>query len=175
MRSACPLLLLSTVLCARSALALPETGTVLPPVQMRTVDGLGQELPKQRPTLILYESRASRPQNYPFKTRLKVLAEQAPTFRDRLLVVPIANLEAYDFWPIRGLAASTVRSEGKRLGADIYCDWNGSIAKVLGTHPEMSSVILVDQSGKVLFSSEGPLSAADQERVLTLLRTALGG
>lgn len=164
--------LLST---ASRALALPTIGAVAPDLLLEPVEG--QELnlasARGRPALIFYESRASHAQNNALKKRLKELVGVSESYRDQVVLFPIANLEGYDFWPVRGIVAGAVRTEAKRIGAVIYCDWKGAIRTALGVHKEASSIILINRGGKVIFAHEGALLPADQDLLLDLLRAEL--
>jgi Bacterial protein of unknown function (YtfJ_HI0045) len=160
---------------AGSARALPTLGSTAPSLTLPPVDGTPLELSSAlgRPTLIFYESKQSRGQNWPFKKRLKDLVAASSSYRERVALFPIADLEGYDFWPVRGFAADAVRAEARRIGWPIYCDWRGDLRKALDVRREMSSVILVDHAGKIIFASEGPLDPASQDEVLELLRVEL--
>src|SRR5581483_1601020 len=174
MRRFCWLTLLGLAL-SPPALALPPIGTHAPDLELSPVDGDPVDLASSlgRPTLIFYESRASRSQNWPFKKKLKDLVAATSRYREQVALFPIADVEGYDFWPVRGFAAGAVRAEAKRIGWPIYCDWNGDLRKALDVKPEMSSVILLDRTGKVIFAAEGPLAEKEQERILQLLKVEL--
>jgi hypothetical protein len=158
-----------------SALALPALGTAEPELRLPPVDGDALMLSSAlgRPTLIFYESKASRSQNWPFKKRLKDLVRETSSYRERVALFPIVDLEGYDFWPVHGFAADAVRAEAKRIGWPIYCDWTGDLRRALDVRSEMSTVILIDRTGKVVFAAEGPLEDEAQDRILELLRMEL--
>jgi hypothetical protein len=155
--------------------ALPQIGGQAPALQLSPVDGEPTSLDSAlgRPTLIVYESRATRSQNWPFKKKLKDLVQATASYRDDVVLFAIADVEGYDFWPVRGFAADAVRSEAKRIGWPIYCDWKGDLRKALDIDRDRSTVILLDRRGKVLFASEGPLPEEQQKHILELLREQL--
>jgi hypothetical protein len=166
--------LLPLFLLAGVADALPLIGTVTPAVQVQHVDGKSEPLQPQTgmPTLIFYESRDSKRQNQELKTKLKHLVDSiGGDYRGHLQLFPIANLEGLDFWPVRGFAANAVRSESRRIGTEIYCDWNGELREKLQLKPNLSSVILLDRNGKVIFAAEGSLEPGEQERLLALIKS----
>jgi hypothetical protein len=158
-----------------TALALPSLGSTEPNLRLAPVDGDAVMLPSSigRPTLIFYESKGSRSQNWPFKKKLKDLVQETSSYRDRVALFPIVDLEGYDFWPVHGFAADAVRAEAKRIGWPIYCDWSGDLRRALDAQSDLSTVILIDRTGKVVFAAEGPLDEEQQEQVLELLRIEL--
>ncbi len=158
-----------------TVLALPALGSSEPKLRLPPVDGDALMLSSSlgRPTLIFYESKASRSQNWPLKKRLKDLVQETSSYRERVALFPIVDLEGYDFWPVHGFAADAVRAEAKRIGWPIYCDWTGELRRALDVRSEMSTVILIDRNGKVVFAAEGPLEEQEQERILELLRIEL--
>jgi hypothetical protein len=168
--AAAALLLQSSV-----ARALPPLGSGLQDRRLQPVDGDPLMLSSGlgRPTLIFYESKASHSQNWPFKKKLKDLVHETNSYRERVALFPIVDLEGYDFWPVHGFAADAVRAEAKRIGYPIYCDWNGDLKKAFDVQGDLSTVILIDRAGKVIFASEGPLSEDEQTHLLDLLRVEL--
>jgi predicted transcriptional regulator len=147
-------------------------GTITPAVQLQHVDGKSEALRPQPgvPTLIFYESRNSKKQNQELKHKLKRLVDTVGgDYHGRVQLLPIANLEGLNFWPVRNFAENAIRSESQRIGAEIYCDWNGELRQKLQLKPNLSSIILLDGSGKVIFAAEGALAPSEQERLLQLL------
>ncbi len=175
MRRVLALTVAGLLLRSSTVLALPARGSPEPDLRLRPVDGDAVMLASSlgRPTLVFYESKGSRSQNWPFKKKLKDLVQETSSYRERVALFPIVDLEGYDFWPVHGLAADAVRAEAKRSGWPIYCDWNGDLRRALDVRSEMSTVILIDRSGKVLFAAEGPLDEDKQEEILELLRDQL--
>ncbi len=164
------------LLVAGMAQGLPVIGTVTPAVQMQDADGKTEPLQPQTglPTLIFYENRDTKHQNQELKRKLKRLVDSiGGDYRGRLQVFPIANLEGLDFWPVRGFAQNAVRSESRRIGTEIYCDWHGELREKLQLKANLSSVILLDRQGKVIFAAEGALQPGDQERLLQLLENQI--
>jgi hypothetical protein len=167
------LVLLAMVVLSGFAQGLPLLGTVTPAVQVQSVDGKREPLHPQggMPTLIFYEGRDSKKQNQELKRKLKQLVDTVGgDYHGRIQLFPIANLEGLDFWPVRNFVENAVRSESRRIGAEIYCDWNGELREKLQLKAGLSSVILLDRSGKVIFAAEGSIDPAEQERLLRLLQ-----
>src|SRR5450432_3459055 len=142
------------------AQGLPLLGAVTPPVQVQSIDGNREPLPPQAglPTLIFYEGRDSKKQNQELKRKLKKLVDSVGgDYHGRVQLLPIANLEGLDFWPVRNFVQNAIRSESRRIGAEIYCDWNGELREKLQLKANLSSIILLDRSGKVIFAAEGSI------------------
>jgi hypothetical protein len=164
---------LAVIVCASLADGLPLLGAVTPAMQVQSVDGKHESLQAQvgLPTLIFYEGRDTKKQNQELKRKLKRLVDSVGgDYHGRIQLFPIANLEGLDFWPVRNFVENAVRSESRRIGAEIYCDWNGELREKLQLKPNLSSVILLDRSGRVIFAAEGSIDPVDQERLLRLLQ-----
>jgi len=150
--------------------ALPRPGTEAP--RARVHDPAGRVLRLERlrgkPVLIVYESRESNEENQTLKDRLSRLARDG-RYRNRVHLVPVASVEAFDYFPIRGLVEDSIASESQRIGTTIYCDWDGSFRRALALRPERSSVVLVARDGRVIFAYEGPLTRRAQDRLIELL------
>jgi predicted transcriptional regulator len=90
-------------------------------------------------------------------------------------VVAVANLEAYDFFPARGIALSHVRDEEKKWGIPILVDLKGTLGATPWNLPKKtSSVLLLDGSGKVVFRYSGRMKEEDMEAFFKALGTLLG-
>ncbi len=167
-----------TVIAALSsnAVALPSTGEARPalvvhdaddrPFDLRSVNG--------RPTLVIYESKETNTQNQALKDELSRLAH-GDAYRNKVALVPIADVASYSFWPAKGFVRDAIRSESKKAGTTIYCDWDGSAGRALGVRPGRSTVVLVGRSGKVLLSADGPLDAERRKALVDALRNEVGG
>src|ERR1700733_4851102 len=143
------------LLQSSAAGALPPLGIGVPNQRLQPVDGDPLMLWSSlgRPTLIFYESKASRSQNWSFKKKLKDLVHETSSYRERVALFPIVDLEGYDFWPVHGFAPDAVRAEAKRIGWPIYCDWNGELRRAFDVRGDLSTVILIDRAGKIIFAS----------------------
>lgn len=150
--------------------ALPRPGTTAPRARVHDVAGRAVRLDRLRgkPVLIVYESRESSEQNQALKDRLSRLA-RGGRYRSRVHLLPVASVEAFDYFPIRGLVESSIAAESERIGTAIYCDWDGSFRRALTLSPERSSVVLVARDGRVIFAYEGALTRRAQDRLVELL------
>jgi len=151
--------------------AQPVVGSIRPHARVVDADGRALELPwlDGKPSLIVYEDKASATLNAHLKSELSRVA-RGDRYRHAVALVPIANVSGYDFWPVRGFVKDAIRDESKKLGATIYCDWDGSAAKSMGIAGNTSSVILVGRKGRVLFAHSGRVSVEDTSKLLELLR-----
>lgn len=123
-----------------------------------------------RPILVIYEDKGSAKDNEALKADLSRLAK-GDRYRSAIALVPVADVQSFDFWPARGFVKDAIRSESKKVGATIYLDWNGAFQRAAGFKRGTSSVLLVGRDARVLFSSEGPLSAEQRARLVALLRS----
>jgi hypothetical protein len=166
----------ATVTLAAPSDALLSPGANRPAV--RVVDANDRALDlgavHGRPMLVVYEDKESATLNQQLKTELSRLA-RGERYRSAVALVPVADVRDYDFWPARGFVKSAIRSESKKIGATIYCDWDGSFGRALRIQHGTSTVILFGKNGRVLFAGEGKISAADTNRLLELLRGEIEG
>ena len=166
----------SVITIAASSDALVARGVVRPAA--RVVDANGRTLDlgsiQGRPTLVVYEDKRSATLNTQLKAELSRLA-RGERYRSAVALVPVADVRDYDFWPARGFVKDAIRSESKKIGATIYCDWDGSFGRTFGIQHGTSTVILIGKNGRVLHAQEGKLSPADTKQVLDLLRGEIDG
>ena len=94
-------------------------------------------------------------------------------YRERVAFLAIANLEGYDYWPVHDFARNAVHDEARRAGIEIYCDWKGELRRRLTLRPDLSTVILLNREGRVLFAHQGPVPPEEQDRLLALLKAEL--
>lgn len=160
-----------TVLGASDAAALPTAGDPRPAGRAVDAQGNAVELSSlgTRPILVLYEDKESATLNAPLKSDLAKLA-RGGQYKSAVALVPVANVSRYDFWPARGFVRDAIAKESRKIGATIYCDWDGSFARAVGFAPNTSSVLLVGRDGKVRFTWQGAVPAAERARLLDLLR-----
>ncbi len=126
-----------------------------------------------KPVLIVYEDKDSATQNQAFKNDLANLA-RGDRYRDTVGLVAIADVQGYDYWPVRGFVKDAIKDESRKFGTVIYCDWDGAARRTLGLRRGTSSVILYGKDGKVIFSHEGAMSADERQQAIVLLRAQVG-
>lgn len=179
-RGARPLLLatLVCVLCLfnpSDASALPILGEPTPDVVLEDAWDRQVAMGKlgAKPVLVVYEDEASSKQNNAFKAELAELAK-GDRYKTRVALLAVADLDGYDYWPVRGFVKDAIRSESRKQQLSILCDWSGKFRKALGLIKGSSNVVLYGKNGKVLFSHAGPLSAEQRATLISSLRSQVG-
>ncbi|KYF66151.1 hypothetical protein BE11_27030 [Sorangium cellulosum] len=167
---------LSVALISGAALALPSEGDRAPNARLEDADGRELQLKALRgkPILIVYEDKDSATQNQSFKDALAKLAK-GDRYRKTIALAAVADVSSYDFWPVKGFVKDAIREESRKVGATIYCDWDGAFRQAYRLRRGISNVILVGKNGQVLFAAEGKLKPEAQSRVLELLRKEVEG
>ncbi|WP_437958807.1 YtfJ family protein [Sorangium sp. So ce119] len=167
---------LSVALISGAALALPSEGDRAPNARLEDADGRELQLKALRgkPILIVYEDKDSATQNQAFKDALAKLAK-GDRYRKTIALAAVADVSSYDFWPVKGFVKDAIREESRKVGATIYCDWDGAFRQAYRLRRGISNIILVGKNGQVLFAAEGKLKPEAQSRVLELLRKEVEG
>ncbi|XXT20766.1 YtfJ family protein [Sorangium sp. So ce429] len=167
---------LSLALISGAALALPSEGDRAPNARLEDADGreLQMKALRGKPILIVYEDKDSATQNQAFKDALAKLAK-GDRYRRAIALAAIADVSSYDYWPVKGFVKDAIREESRKVGATIYCDWDGTFREAYRLRRGISNVILVGKNGQVLFAAEGKLKPEAQGRVLDLLRKEVEG
>jgi hypothetical protein len=161
-------------LIASQATALVGAGTSLPTLDL--VDAWDRHVAltklRGRPLVLIYEDKDAATQNEAFKQTLGTWMSEE-RFKP-LVMIPIADVSAYDYFPAKGFARSAVRDTSKKIGRPIYCDWSGEIGKGIGAGSATSNVILVSKSGQVIYSHVGAFQPADVAKFKAKLSEDLG-
>jgi hypothetical protein len=166
---------LAAATSASSSAALVAAGSVRPAAHVTDADGSTLDLRSinGKPILVLYEDKDSATMNNALKAELARLA-QGDRYRNAVALVPVADVQSFDFWPAKGFVKDAIRAESKKQNATIYCDWDGSFQKAAGFRRGTSSVMLIGRDARVLFTSEGPLAKEHRDRLIALLRAEVG-
>lgn len=164
------------LLVSSSAPALPKEGDHAPNAKVEDADGRVLEMKhlKGKPILIVYEDKDSAKTNQTFKDELAKLAK-GDKYRKVIALAAVADVSSYNFWPVKGFVKDAIRDESKKVGATIYCDWDGGFRSAYKIRSGTSSVVLVGKNGQILFAAEGALKADDRKKVLALLKTEVEG
>lgn len=162
---------LAALLVASTTSALPRIGALRSAAKTVDADDRAFDLRSinGRPILIVYEDKDSSSLNQSLKNELAVLA-RGDKYRSSVALVPVANVEGYDYWPIRGFVKSSIRSESSKFGTTIYCDWDGSFRSAIGLRNNTSSVVLIGKNARILFAYEGAMPKNERARLIGLLR-----
>lgn len=165
-------LALALALAASPAWALPREGDARPEATLVDVDDHELRLSgtSGRPLLVVYEDKDSARMNQALKDDLAKLA-RGDRYKTSVALVAVADVQGYDYWPVRGFVKSAIRDEGKKIGIPIYCDWHGKFRRALDIPRGTSTVILAGRDGRVLFARSGALSAAERRELVDLLRS----
>ena len=157
-----------------TAHALPKLGERVPDVTVEdawerqvAIARLGR-----KPLLLVYEDEGSAQQNAALKRELSRLAK-GDHYKGKVTLLAVADLDGYDYWPVRGFVRDAVKSESRKQQVSIICDWNGALRKQLGLTKGKSNVVLYDRSGKVVSSHAGPLSDEERGALIGKLRAEL--
>jgi hypothetical protein len=125
-----------------------------------------------RVALLMYEDRDSRSVNAALKDEVKRRID-GEGLAGQLVVVPIADLRKYDYWPARAVVRRAVSDEARTLGAEILLDWKGDVLRSYGFAAPGSNVVLLGKDGSLLYRRTAPLDAAERRRFHQLLSRAL--
>jgi len=156
---------------ALPALAVPEVGALRSAASVMDADDRTLDLRSinGKPILVLYEDKDSATMNAPLKADLARLAK-GDRYKNAVALVPVADVQGFDFWPIRGFVKDSIRSESKKVGATIYCDWDGAFQRAAKLKRGTSSVVLIGRNARVLFAVEGALTKEQRDQLIELLR-----
>ncbi len=159
----------AALLAAPSVGAVPRAGEAMPPVTVDGVDGRPRSFPDARvPVILFYEDKDAGLQNQHVRDLLGPITDRADN-RGRLELVPVADVEKWDFWPARKYVLDELRAIERRDATRLWCDWKGRVRRALGLTRGRSGVILVAPDGKIRFAHEGPLGDAHVRELLTRL------
>ncbi|MFO0663947.1 MAG: YtfJ family protein [Polyangiaceae bacterium] len=157
------------------ALALPKPGERVPSLTIEDawerrvdIDRLGR-----KPLLLVYEDEKSAKQNTAFKEELSRMAK-GDRYKQKVVLLAVADLDGYDYWPVRGFVRDAIKSESRKQNLPIFCDWQGRMREKLGLVRGQSNIVLYDKNGELLFSHAGELSSEQRKAVLGQLRAQLG-
>ncbi|RYE89125.1 MAG: hypothetical protein EOO75_12355 [Myxococcales bacterium] len=173
-RIALPVALLTLGLSG--AMALPKPGDNGKNVKLEDADGKVtlMETMLGKPILIVYEDKDSGKVNQAFKDELSKLAK-GDKYKSAVALAAVADVTAYNYWPVKGFVKDSIRKESRKIGTTIFCDWDGHVRVSYAFTKGVSSVVLLNRQGKVVFAAEGKLSEADRKRAIDLLRAEVEG
>lgn len=166
---------LASALLPGLAGAVPSVGAARP--ELTLIDGWDRALVVDRtatkPILVVYEDKDSATQNQPLKNELARLAK-GDRYKDAVALLAIADVEGYDFWPVKGFVKDAIQTESQKFKTTIYCDWNGGVRGRLGLKKGVSNIVLYGRDGKVRLAHEGPMPAEKRQALVAMLRAELG-
>ncbi len=121
-----------------------------------------------RAALIVCEDKDAGRQNQDFKQRFGVLQD---TLGDQVVLLPVADVSNFNYWPAKRFVKRALRAAGKRDGITVYADWSGEGRAALRPRPKLSNLVLVDQNHKVLWASSGQLTKPQEDELLELVKS----
>ena len=126
-----------------------------------------------RVAIVVYEDRDGAHQNDPLKAELSTRA-RAATVPSNVTLIPIANLDGYNFWPAAGYARDAVRDAARTFGVEILIDWDGSLARWLTLGGGRSHVMIVAPDRSIVYRFAGPMNGPERHRFFEVLERTAG-
>jgi hypothetical protein len=122
--------------------------------------------------LLMYEDRDSQEDNQALKAEVgrRIAAER---LAGQLVVVPVADVRRYDYWPARKIVRKAVAEQARALGTEILLDWKGDVLRRYGFRSPGSNVALIGHDGPLLYLQSGPLVAWERRRFHEALTAGL--
>ncbi len=124
-----------------------------------------------KPALVFYEDKDGGAQNDRFKQRLGKLRSASPAAQ-KVKLIAVADVGDYNYWPAKGYVKDALRASGKKAGLTVWADWSTDGRKSLAAHAAQSNLVLLDAAGKVLWSSAGALTPAQENDLLARVEAA---
>ncbi|MCC6806826.1 MAG: redoxin family protein [Deltaproteobacteria bacterium] len=122
-----------------------------------------------KPVILFYEDKGSTHVNRPLKGRLREWGD-AHAAHGAAHVVAVTNLQAYNFFPVKGFALRRVRGMEEKLGIPILADLDGTMTTPpWSLPPHASTVVLFDSEGNVVYQKTGAFSEDDIATLLAVL------
>jgi len=158
-----------------SASASPRVGGARPKVAVIDAWDRTLHVPSTgtKPLLLVYEDKESSSENVALKAELSTIA-RGDAYKEKVLLLAVADVSGYDFFPAKGFAKGAIRTQSSQLGTPIYCDWDGHLRTSLGLEAKRSNVVLYGRDGKVVFSHAGPMPPPMRRTLLDTLRQMIG-
>ncbi len=119
--------------------------------------------------LIVFEDKDAGGQNKSFKKRFDALNK---TLGGKVVLIPVADVSKYDYWPAKGFVKDALRDAGKKVGVKVYADWSGKGRTAIAAQAKRSHLVLVDRNRKVLWASAGQLTKLQEDKLLDLVKDA---
>jgi hypothetical protein len=141
-----------------------------PGITLRRTDGTAAELALGgRPAVLFYEDRSSYAWNQPLKDALFARGRTRGML-DRVRVIAVANIAAFDFFPAREIAMRFVGQLEGRVGVPILLDVDGALTRPPWSLPAGGAAVVVfDSRGERVLERRGRLSPDDVEATLATL------
>ncbi|MFN0063590.1 MAG: hypothetical protein ACKVPX_13870 [Myxococcaceae bacterium] len=126
-----------------------------------------------KPVVLIYEDRGSVELNREFKNALRHNGE-LPGASNDVAIIAVANVSAFNFFPVRGFALNSVRHVEEKAKHPILCDWEEALARPPWNLPKASStVVVLNPAGEVVFQQSGKMTPEQREAAFATLRKHL--
>lgn len=150
------------LLCGEIAIGTPALlGSDAP--EFRVSDGndrtVNLESLKGKTVVLLYETRdeAVIERNRTLKTTLKEYLYENPSISAMVAVIAVIDCSSA-ISLFKGIWKSKILEHSEKENLPIYCDWSGDIGKAYDLDATQSNIVLIDQSGKIVFIQTGRVS-----------------
>lgn len=126
-----------------------------------------------RVVVLFYEAREHTNDNRVLKDTLERFVRDN-RLEKRLVLLPMADVEAYNFTPANHFARTAIRSVAKQIRREIWIDWHGQLKKPpFGFVGEQSHIAVLNAKGELTFRSSGVITAAQRSELFKTIRHAL--
>ncbi len=173
------LLLLATLTVAGVALAQVDAGPPTgPAVDVELESSLTGDVRRlsslrARVMVVFYEDREHIPDNEETKGVLgRFIADNH--LEERLAMLPIANADGFHYAPVDSLVRSGLAEGSRRIGLDIWIDWDRHMsAAPISCVQGASNVLVVDRAGVIQWRHAGVLADGDRTELFRAVRRSL--
>lgn len=121
--------------------------------------------------VLVHEDKDANQQNRALKAALGKLLD---AHRGRLVVVALADVSRYDYWPARGFVVKALNKLPHDQDSLVLADWKGALRQHLGLRRAESSVLVLERDGRTALLRRGDLPEPEAQAVLATIRGALG-
>ncbi len=158
----CKSLLMPIVfLAAVTALSALQTGDEVPGFSV--VSGNGKILIREdlrgKTAILFYEDRSRLDENQELKDYIKGLSDG----RDGILSVVVADCS--DVGLFKKIWEDRLIDHSRKTGFSVYGDWNGRMGKSFAYGDDALAFLIIDTTGRVVYSNSGPVSSSEFGRI----------
>lgn len=161
-RFATAALTLALILGHRAAPAQSGPGGVVD-FTLPTTEGRTRSVSQYRGrvVIIFYETRDSTNENQQVKDALGQRLRADPSLVQRFMLIPVANVGDYNFWPAHTFAREAISAVANSQHVVLWFDWNHALTQRLGMRDGTSNIVVLDRDGRVRFRRLGPMRATE--------------
>ncbi len=180
MRRALPFLpFLASVVIASATLAQVDAGAPAGPAVDAELEssltGSTRRLSelRNRVMVVFYEDREHIPQNEETKGLLgRFITDNH--LEERLAMLPIANADGFHYAPVDSLVRAGLAEGARRIGLDIWIDWERHMyAAPISCVGGASNVLVLDRAGVIQYRHAGLLAESDRTELFRAIRRSL--